>query len=131
LVADRLIHLGRMPVLSPMGFGIKMLRVDVPTDPCIEVILEQNLKGERCSIQEYKEITEFTNGKDHTIHTWAKYRDICLSFTKSVITNASCLRVKTHPVCLVITCMTFTMMMFMLKAGQTRINQGSFQVLFG
>jgi len=41
---------------------------DSPTDPYIEVILEQNLIGERCAIQRYKEIADFTAGKDHTTH---------------------------------------------------------------
>src|SRR4030042_258149 len=38
------------------------------TDFYIEVILDQNLNGERCAIQRYKEIADFTNGKDHTTH---------------------------------------------------------------
>lgn len=41
---------------------------DAPEDPYVEVILNQNLKGERCAIQRYKEIADFTNGKDHTTH---------------------------------------------------------------
>jgi bacterioferritin len=37
----------------------------------IEVILEQNLNGERCAIQRYKEIADFTGGVDHTSHAMA------------------------------------------------------------
>ncbi len=32
------------------------------------LILEQNLKGERCAIQRYKEIADFTVGKDHSTY---------------------------------------------------------------
>jgi hypothetical protein len=34
-------------------------------------ILEQNLKGERCAIQRYQEIADFTAGKDHSTHQMA------------------------------------------------------------
>ena len=42
-----------------------------PTDPYIERILEQNLAGERCAIQRYQEIANFTAGKDHATHQMA------------------------------------------------------------
>ena len=32
---------------------------------------EQNLKGERCAIQRYQEIADFTAGKDHSTHQMA------------------------------------------------------------
>ncbi len=41
---------------------------DEPCDPYIKVILEQNLKRERCAIQRYHEIADFTVGKDHSTH---------------------------------------------------------------
>lgn len=67
LVVDRIIQLGGTPVLTPEDwFKIARCDYDAPSDPYIEVILEQNLKGERCAIQRYKEIADFTNGKDHT-----------------------------------------------------------------
>ncbi len=37
----------------------------------MEVILEQNLNGERCAIQRYQEIANFTSGKDHATHQMA------------------------------------------------------------
>ncbi|NLB03487.1 MAG: ferritin, partial [Bacteroidales bacterium] len=40
-------------------------------DPYIEVILEQNLNGERCAIQRYQEIADFTQGKDHSTYQMA------------------------------------------------------------
>ncbi len=69
LVADRIIQLGGTPVLHPLKwFELSRCNYDEPNDPYIEVILDQNLKGERCAIQRYKEIADFTSGKDHTTH---------------------------------------------------------------
>ena len=67
LVVTRIIQLGGTPVLDPADWT-KLARCpyDAPTDPYIEVILDQNLKGERCAIQRYQEICEFTTGKDFT-----------------------------------------------------------------
>ena len=72
LVLDRIIQLGGTPVLNPNDwFKLGRCKYDAPDDPYVEVILEQNLKGERCAIQRYKEIADFTNGKDHTTHQMA------------------------------------------------------------
>lgn len=72
LVVDRIIQLGGTPVLNPSDWP-KFARCDydAPVDPYVEVILQQNLKGERCAIQRYKEIADFTSGKDHTTHQMA------------------------------------------------------------
>lgn len=72
LIVDRIIQLGGTPVLSPSDwFNLARCDYDAPMDPYIEAILEQNLKGERCAIQRYKEIADFTNGKDHTTYQMA------------------------------------------------------------
>lgn len=69
LVVSRIIQLGGIPVMNPADWTrLARCFYDEPSDPYIEVILEQNLKGERCAIQRYKEIADFTNGKDHTTH---------------------------------------------------------------
>lgn len=67
MVVTRIIQLGGTPVLNPADWT-KLARCsyDAPTDPYIEVILDQNLKGERCAIQRYQELCEFTTGKDFT-----------------------------------------------------------------
>ena len=44
---------------------------DEPSDPYTEVILQQNLKGERCAIDRYKEIADFTAEKDYATHAMA------------------------------------------------------------
>ncbi|TAL69282.1 MAG: ferritin [Bacteroidetes bacterium] len=67
LLVNRIIQLGGTPVLSPSDWMVlARCDYDAPTDPYVEIILEQNLKGERCAIQRYKEIADFTNGKDHS-----------------------------------------------------------------
>jgi len=72
LVVNRIIQLGGTPVLNPADWP-KLSRCDyeAPSDPNVEVILEQNLRGERCAIKRYQEIADFTNGKDHATHTMA------------------------------------------------------------
>jgi bacterioferritin len=72
LVVNRIIQLGGTPVLAPMDWPkLSRCEYEAPADPYVEVILEQNLRGERCAIQRYKEIADFTNGKDHTTHAMA------------------------------------------------------------
>ncbi|HPC25920.1 MAG TPA: ferritin-like domain-containing protein [Paludibacteraceae bacterium] len=72
LIVDRIIQLGGTPVLNPIEWE-KLARCtyEAPTDPYIEVILEQNLRGERCAIDRYQEIASFTDGKDFTTHQMA------------------------------------------------------------
>ncbi len=72
LVVTRIIQLGGTPVLRPDDWPkLARCEYDAPEDPYVEVILSQNLKGERCAIQRYQEIADFTNGKDHTTHQMA------------------------------------------------------------
>ena len=65
LVVNRILQLGGIPILNPNQWA-SYARCDYeePTDPYVEAILEQNLRGERCAIQRYEEIAEFTAGKD-------------------------------------------------------------------
>jgi bacterioferritin len=72
LVVNRIIQLGGTPVINPMDWPKHAgCAYEAPTDPYIEVILEQNLNGERCAIQRYQEIADFTNVKDHATHQMA------------------------------------------------------------
>ena len=69
LVVNRIIQLGGTPVLNPSEWAkLSRCDYDAPTDPYIEAVLNQNLKGERCAIQRYHELADFTNGKDHSTH---------------------------------------------------------------
>jgi len=72
LVVNRIIQLGGTPVLTPADWmKLSKCPYEVPSDPYVEVILNQNLNGERCAIQRYKGIADFTNGKDHSTHQMA------------------------------------------------------------
>ncbi len=72
LVVSRIIQLGGTPVINPNEWTkLAKCTYEEPSDPYIEVILEQNLNGERCAIQRYQEIADFTEGKDHSTHQMA------------------------------------------------------------
>lgn len=72
LVVDRIIQLGGTPLLNPAQWP-KFAGCDYeePDDPYVEVILEQNLRGERCAIARYQGILEMTDGKDHATYQMA------------------------------------------------------------
>lgn len=72
LVANRIIQLGGTPVLDPKEWSkLGKCLYEAPTDPYVEKVLEQNLRGERCAISRYKSLADLTNGKDHTTHQMA------------------------------------------------------------
>lgn len=69
LLVTRIIQLGGTPVLNPEKWSkLSDCKYEEPVDPYIETILNQNLNGERCAIKRYKEIADYTNGKDHVTH---------------------------------------------------------------
>ncbi len=69
LVVNRIIQLGGTPVLTPADWmKLSACEYATPSDPYVEVILQQNVEGERCAIKRYKEIADYTSGKDHTTH---------------------------------------------------------------
>jgi bacterioferritin len=69
LVVDRIIQLGGTPVIHPQEwFKLSKCAYEAPNDPYIEAILEQNLQGERCAIDRYSKIADYTAGKDHATH---------------------------------------------------------------
>ncbi|MDW7669577.1 MAG: ferritin-like domain-containing protein [Bacillota bacterium] len=69
LLADRIDQLGGTPLLSPADWT-KHAKCDylVPEDPYIEAVLKQNLEGERCAIERYQGLADFTQGKDHSTY---------------------------------------------------------------
>ena len=72
LLINRILQLGGTPLLSPsVWLDYARCPYEAPTDPYIEEILKQNLNGERCAIQRYEEIAEFTNGKDYSTYQLA------------------------------------------------------------
>jgi bacterioferritin len=72
LVVGRIIQLGGTPILNPDQWTkFAKCAYEEPSDPYVEEILNQNLSGERCAIQRYQDIAEFTAGKDHSTHQMA------------------------------------------------------------
>jgi len=72
MVADRITQLGGVPVLNPDKWSnLARCKYAEPNDPYTKVILEQNLEAENCAIDRYKELADFTNGKDHTTYQMA------------------------------------------------------------
>ncbi len=69
LIVNRIIQLGGTPLTNPaQWFDKAKCAYEDPTDPYVEVILEQNLKGERCAIARYQQLAQMTDGKDHATH---------------------------------------------------------------
>lgn len=72
LVVNRIIQLGGTPVLNPADwFTHAQCTYESPNDPYVEKILEQNLTGERCAIQRYQSLADFTIGKDYATYQMA------------------------------------------------------------
>jgi len=72
LVIGRILQLGGTPILDPAEWTkFAKCPYEAPVDPYIEEILKQNLNGERCAIQRYEGIADFTNGKDHATYNMA------------------------------------------------------------
>ncbi len=65
LIATRIIQLGGIPVLSPDEWlKITNCGYDTPSDPYVEVILDQNIKGEQCAIRTYSKLLDITREAD-------------------------------------------------------------------
>ena len=65
LLSTRIVQLGGTPVLSPQEW-IKLTNCgyDIPIDPYVGAILDQNIKGEQCAIKVYSELLDITRVGD-------------------------------------------------------------------
>jgi bacterioferritin len=65
LLAERIIQLGGEILLTPKDwYEVTNCGYEVPSDPHVEALLEQNIKGEQCAIEVYQELIGLTHGKD-------------------------------------------------------------------
>jgi bacterioferritin len=65
LISTRIIQLGGTPVLTPEEWiKITNCGYDTPADPYVEIILEQNIKGEQCAIKTYSKLLDITREAD-------------------------------------------------------------------
>ncbi len=72
LLIERITQLDGTPILTPAEWSdYAECPYEKPDDPYIEVVLQQNLRGERCAINRYKKIADYTQGKDHSTYMLA------------------------------------------------------------
>jgi len=65
MLVNRIIQLGGTPILNPQDwFKLTNCGYEVPEDPYVKKLLEQNIKGEQCAIEVYYKLLEFTKDKD-------------------------------------------------------------------
>ena len=74
-IADRIIQLGGLPVLSPADWATTgSCGFTKAADLSVRTVLDDNLNGERCAIRFYQELLNFVRGKDDV--TFEMIRDI-------------------------------------------------------
>ncbi len=65
MVSNRIIQLGGTPITTPTKwFDMTNCGYDEPSDPFVQRILEQNIKGEQCAISVYHALVEEVGLKD-------------------------------------------------------------------
>lgn len=72
MVANRIIQLGGTPLTNPQQwFKETNCGYDEPTDPFVQRILEQNIKGEQCAISVYHKLIQEVGLKDPVTYNMA------------------------------------------------------------
>ncbi|OPZ71146.1 MAG: bacterioferritin [bacterium ADurb.Bin478] len=72
MVANRIIQLGGTPLTNPQQwFKMTNCGYDEPTDPFVQRILEQNIKGEQCAISVYHKLIQEVGLKDPVTYNMA------------------------------------------------------------
>jgi bacterioferritin len=72
LLVDRIVQLGGAPVSDPRKwFDLSPCRYDAPDDPYVAVLLDQNIAGEQCAIDTYKQLMDVTKDKDMVTYNMA------------------------------------------------------------
>jgi bacterioferritin len=75
MLAERIIQLGGTPILKPEEwYKLTNCGYDAPEDPSVRVVVEQNVKGERCAIDFYKRLLDMTRDTDEV--TWKMLLEI-------------------------------------------------------
>ena len=72
LLANRILQLGGTPLLKPADwYEMTNCGYEAPEDPYVEVLLEQNIKGEQCAIGAYQQLVELTKDTDPVTYEMA------------------------------------------------------------
>ena len=65
MLADRIVQLGGNPLLKPQDWMPSTnCGYEVPEDPSVLKLLDQNIKGEQCAIDTYDKLLKKVEGKD-------------------------------------------------------------------
>lgn len=65
MLSNRIIQLGGTPLLEPKEWYERCnCSYAPPKDPSIEVLLQQNIRGEQCAIEVYKKLADITQKVD-------------------------------------------------------------------
>ena len=72
LLANRILQLGGTPLLAPADWYKKTnCGYEAPEDSYVEVLLDQNIKGEQCAIDAYQKLTGLTRDSDPVTYEMA------------------------------------------------------------
>ncbi|OQX09245.1 MAG: ferritin [Desulfobulbaceae bacterium A2] len=72
LLANRIIQIGGIPVLTPEGWAaFSPCKYETPEDPYVAVLLDQNIAGEQCAISAYQGLMDATKDKDMVTYNLA------------------------------------------------------------
>ncbi len=71
-LVERILQLGGTPLLSPSDwYDMTNCGYETPEDPYVGVLLEQNIAGEQCAIEVYKDLMTFTEDIDRVTYEMA------------------------------------------------------------
>lgn len=72
MLVERILQLGGTPLLSPQDwFERTNCGYETPEDPYVGKLLEQNIAGEQCAIEVYKNLMDFTKEIDRVTYELA------------------------------------------------------------
>ncbi len=65
MLTNRIIQLGGTPILEPrLWYDLSQCGYEIPSEPTVKKLLEQNIAGEQCAIGVYKKLVDLTRDSD-------------------------------------------------------------------
>lgn len=65
MLVERILQLGGTPLLDPADWYKETnCKYEIPSDPKVKVLLEQNIRGEQCAIEVYNKLVNMTRDVD-------------------------------------------------------------------
>jgi len=82
MLVNRILQIGGTPLLAPKDwYEVTNCGYEPPTDPYVETLLDQNIKGEQCAIDVYQKLVNFVKDTDPVTY------EIVLSILTDEITH--------------------------------------------